>query len=130
MQVLKGAVPITGRPGASLEPLDFSALEDELEKTHGVTAKEVDVMSAALYPKVSAGKMDFLLVVGVGATELSRPGAKRAHFVTNVNMCWIKDTEREQFRGREQLRVVVCVCVCVCVYTVAHIWHMVDDTLR
>ena len=66
--MLKGAPPVTGRPGASLEPLDFGALKDELEKTHGVTAKEVDIMSAALYPKVSTGKSGFLLVVGVGVT--------------------------------------------------------------
>ena len=65
---MKGAAPITGRPGASLEPLDFGALKDELETKHGVTAKEVDIMSAALYPKVSTGKMGFLVVVGVGVT--------------------------------------------------------------
>ena len=53
--MLKGAEIIVGRPGASLEPLDFGALEESLEETHGAKAKEVDVMSAALYPKVCGG---------------------------------------------------------------------------
>lgn len=62
LQVLKGAESLIGRPGASLEPLDFGALKDELEETHGITAKEVDIMSAALYPKVCRGETDWLVL--------------------------------------------------------------------
>ena len=59
-QVLKGTEPIVGRPGASLEPFDFGALQDKLQEKHNVQVKEVDLMSAALYPKVSVedGWMD------------------------------------------------------------------------
>ncbi len=43
---------IDGRPGASLQPLDFDALRQRLEETHGVKMREVDLVSAALYPQV------------------------------------------------------------------------------
>ena len=52
-QVLRGRTPIEGRPGVTLEPLDFAALRAELEAEHAnVLIREVDVMSAALYPQV------------------------------------------------------------------------------
>jgi len=51
-QVLKGQKPIQGRPGASLEPCNFGALEAELVVKHGKTIRDVDVVSAALYPRV------------------------------------------------------------------------------
>ena len=51
--MLKGAKPYyEGRPGESMEPLDFGAIKDHLETTHNVQAKDELVMSAALYPKV------------------------------------------------------------------------------
>lgn len=41
-----------GRPGASLAPFDFDKLKTELKQSHpGATDR--DVMSAALYPKVT-----------------------------------------------------------------------------
>src|SRR5690606_33004676 len=53
-RVLKGAEPIEGRPGATLPPCDFEALARELAAQLGDGLREVDVMSAALYPKVFA----------------------------------------------------------------------------
>jgi pyruvate carboxylase len=50
--VLKGEVPVVGRPGATLAPIDFDALRSDLEAKHVRPIREVDVMSAALYPAV------------------------------------------------------------------------------
>jgi len=44
--------PITGRPGASMEPLDFDKLREELVEKHGAIINDTHVMSAAMYPKV------------------------------------------------------------------------------
>src|SRR5690606_23620790 len=44
---------IEGRPGAVMPPLDFEALRRELESEHpNDRVRDVDVMSAALYPAV------------------------------------------------------------------------------
>ena len=51
-QILKGAATIEGRPGESLEALDFDSLKQSLEEKHETTFSDEDVMSAALYPKV------------------------------------------------------------------------------
>lgn len=51
-KVLKGRPTIEGRPGASLPPLDFAKLKSDLVDKHGPTIRDVDVVSAALYPKV------------------------------------------------------------------------------
>ena len=54
-----------GRPGASLPPLDFEALRQELEERHGPSMiTEQEVMSAALYPKVLEDFLDFRSVYG------------------------------------------------------------------
>ncbi len=50
--VLKGEEPFEGRPGASLPPVDLDALGEELRRTHPGDIRDVDVMSAALYPQV------------------------------------------------------------------------------
>lgn len=52
MQVLKSLPRIEGRPGASLPPLDFKALEEGLRAAHADDITPEDVMSAAMYPKV------------------------------------------------------------------------------
>ncbi|XP_036843117.1 pyruvate carboxylase, mitochondrial isoform X2 [Oncorhynchus mykiss] len=51
-RVLKSLPRIEGRPGATLPPLDFDALEAGLRLLHGDDITEEDVMSAAMYPKV------------------------------------------------------------------------------
>lgn len=51
-QVLKSLPCIEGRPGASLPPMDFKALEEGLRAAHGNDITPEDVMSAAMYPKV------------------------------------------------------------------------------
>ncbi|XP_024881278.1 pyruvate carboxylase, mitochondrial isoform X2 [Temnothorax curvispinosus] len=57
-KVLKDMPRVQGRPGASLAPLDFDALKKELKESHPhVTEK--DVMSAALYPKVTNDYLNF-----------------------------------------------------------------------
>jgi len=58
--VLRGREPITGRPGERLEPADLDALRAELEAQHpSARIREVDVMSAALYPQVFADYFAF-----------------------------------------------------------------------
>lgn len=49
---------VQGRPGASLAPLDFDALKKKLKESHPHVS-EKDVMSAALYPKVTDDYLDF-----------------------------------------------------------------------
>ncbi|XP_064881295.1 pyruvate carboxylase, mitochondrial-like [Oncorhynchus nerka] len=51
-RVLKSLPRIEGRPGATLPPLDFDALEAGLRLLHGDDITQEDVMSAAMYPKV------------------------------------------------------------------------------
>nr|XP_046176286.1 pyruvate carboxylase, mitochondrial-like isoform X2 [Oncorhynchus gorbuscha] len=51
-RVLKSLPRIEGRPGATLPPLDFDALESGLRLLHGDDITQEDVMSAAMYPKV------------------------------------------------------------------------------
>ena len=64
-KVLKGLPTVKGRPGASLEPFDFEALEAELkEKWDGTPIRAVDVVSAALYPQVFDEYMTFRVRYG------------------------------------------------------------------
>ena len=58
-KILHGRTPIEGRPGATLQPVDFDALRRELRDAHGPHIREVDLLSAALYPKVFAEFMAF-----------------------------------------------------------------------
>ncbi|XP_063175279.1 LOW QUALITY PROTEIN: pyruvate carboxylase, mitochondrial [Chroicocephalus ridibundus] len=51
-RVLKDLPRVEGRPGASLPPLDFEALGQELGARHGAPTTPEDLLSAALYPKV------------------------------------------------------------------------------
>jgi len=57
--VLKSLTRIEGRPGASLPPMDFDALEAGLRAAHGEDITPEDVMSAAMYPKVFQEFKDF-----------------------------------------------------------------------
>uniref|UniRef100_A0A914Z8S5 Lipoyl-binding domain-containing protein n=1 Tax=Panagrolaimus superbus TaxID=310955 RepID=A0A914Z8S5_9BILA len=49
-KVLRGKTGISSRPGEGLPPLDFDALQKELEEKHGRELRDVDVMSAAIFP--------------------------------------------------------------------------------
>lgn len=51
-KVLKDLPRIEGRPGASLPPMDFQKLEQELCEKHEEEITMEDVLSAAMYPKV------------------------------------------------------------------------------
>lgn len=57
-KVLKDMPRVQGRPGASLPPLDFDVLKKELKESHPHVS-ERDVMSAALYPKVTEDYLSF-----------------------------------------------------------------------
>ena len=50
--VLKDRSPITVRPGELLEPEDFSEIRRKLKVEQGLTGKDREVISYALYPKV------------------------------------------------------------------------------
>jgi pyruvate carboxylase len=58
-KVLRDLQKIEGRPGASMPPLDFPALRRELEQKWGSHIRDVDELSAALYPQVFAEYMAF-----------------------------------------------------------------------
>lgn len=58
-KILQGKPKIEGRPGESLKPLDFDKLRDELVQEFGRTVREVDVISASLYPKVAREYLEF-----------------------------------------------------------------------
>ncbi|PLX72998.1 MAG: pyruvate carboxylase [Desulfuromonas sp.] len=50
--ILKGEQPLSCRPGELLEPVDFAAKKDELEKKLEHKVSDRDVLSAVLYPGV------------------------------------------------------------------------------
>ncbi|XP_054848412.1 pyruvate carboxylase, mitochondrial isoform X2 [Eublepharis macularius] len=58
-KVLKDLPRVEGRPGASLPPLDFQKLEQELCEKHEEEITTEDVLSAAMYPKVFDEFKDF-----------------------------------------------------------------------
>lgn len=64
VQVLKSLPRIEGRPGASLPPMDFTALEKQLRESHGEDITPEDVMSAAMYPKVFQEFKEFTNIFG------------------------------------------------------------------
>jgi len=52
IQILKGAVPMESRPGASIPLVDFSQLKKDLAESLSVdTVTDKDVVSFAMYPK-------------------------------------------------------------------------------
>ncbi len=57
---LRGREPVHGRPGASMPPLDLDVLAEALRQQHGAGIRDVDVLSAALYPQVFAEYQAFL----------------------------------------------------------------------
>lgn len=63
-QVLKSLPRVEGRPGASLPPMDFQALEKQLRDAHGDEITPEDVMSAAMYPKVFQEFKEFTRTFG------------------------------------------------------------------
>ncbi|XP_062867716.1 pyruvate carboxylase a [Trichomycterus rosablanca] len=63
-KVLKSLPRIEGRPGASLPPMDFQALEEQLCTNHGDDITPEDVMSAAMYPKVFQEFKEFTTTFG------------------------------------------------------------------
>ncbi|KAG5285069.1 hypothetical protein AALO_G00033750, partial [Alosa alosa] len=58
-KVLKNLPRVEGRPGASLPPMDFEAMEKQLRESHDDDITPEDVMSAAMYPKVFQEFRDF-----------------------------------------------------------------------
>jgi len=62
--VLKGAQRIDGRPGASMPPLNFDDLKAKLIAKWGEKIRDVDVISASMYPAVFNEYMDFVKQYG------------------------------------------------------------------
>ncbi|MEM6797080.1 MAG: pyruvate carboxylase, partial [Acidobacteriota bacterium] len=58
-RVVRDLETVEGRPGASLEPLDLDQIRADLEAEHGRKMREVDVLSAALYPQVFREYLEF-----------------------------------------------------------------------
>jgi len=58
-KILKGLTPISGRPGSHLPPLNFSKIKSELEEKHNQPMSECDVLSSAMYPKVTEDYLNF-----------------------------------------------------------------------
>ena len=52
--VLRGQLPLRGRPSARLEPVNFDAEQASLEKKLGHAVRRDDLLSALLYPEVFA----------------------------------------------------------------------------
>ncbi|KAF9182231.1 pyruvate carboxylase [Haplosporangium sp. Z 11] len=50
--IIRGLPRITGRPGADMGKFDLEGLKVELTKKYGKSIRDVDVSSAAIYPKV------------------------------------------------------------------------------
>ncbi|CAC5366019.1 PC [Mytilus coruscus] len=55
---------VNGRPGASLQPVDFDKIKEELIEKHGKRIRDVDVLSSALYPSVTDGFLQFRELYG------------------------------------------------------------------
>lgn len=53
-----------GRPGESLQPLNFERLKSDLIEKHGRKITDYDVMSAAMYPEVCENFLEFRNVYG------------------------------------------------------------------
>lgn len=56
-----GLNPVTGRPGEHMPPLNFSKIKSELEEKHNQQITETDVLSSAMYPKVT-GEFDLIFL--------------------------------------------------------------------
>eukprot|EP00116_Pleurobrachia_bachei_P002674 sb/3462936/ len=51
-RALRGAPTVSGRPGATLEPMDLQAIKADLTSKYGSWVDDRDVMSYAMYPAV------------------------------------------------------------------------------
>ncbi|MEM6996782.1 MAG: pyruvate carboxylase, partial [Myxococcota bacterium] len=58
-KIVRSSERVEGRPGASMPPLDFDALEARLREASSEPVRSVDVVSAALYPKVFDEYLEF-----------------------------------------------------------------------
>lgn len=58
-KILKDKPRVNGRPGASMPPADFKKIKEKLVEKHGNVIRDVDVISSALYPKVTDEFLQF-----------------------------------------------------------------------
>ena len=63
-QLLRGKTPITGRPGAEMDPYDFDAASKMLTDRDGVVPSETDLMSHIMYPDVYEDFVNFCRLYG------------------------------------------------------------------
>lgn len=57
-KILKGAQPLSGRPGASIAPIDLALARKAAERTVGRTITECELASYLMYPKVFGAYAD------------------------------------------------------------------------
>ncbi len=57
--ILKNEKPVTGRPGALLEPEDFDKIEGHLKENYKIVPSKKDVLSYALYPGVFEDYLEY-----------------------------------------------------------------------
>lgn len=112
-QVLKSLPRVEGRPGASLSPMDFQALEKQLREAHGDEITPEDVMSAAMYPKVFQEFKDFTKTFGPVDcldTRLFLDGPKIAEeFEVGMKLLLINNTLLFIERKKHQI-LIRCYC--------------------
>ncbi|GAB6023353.1 hypothetical protein CHUAL_008153 [Chamberlinius hualienensis] len=63
-KILKGLSPIKGRPGETLQSLNFDKLKSDLTEKHGQNISDNDIMSSAMYPDVCDSFLEFRNVFG------------------------------------------------------------------
>ncbi len=69
--VLKGKEPVSGRPGAYLEPVDFAEKKEYLNSKFEISPSKRELLSHALYPKVFEDYLRYIKKYG----DLSRMGS-------------------------------------------------------
>lgn len=71
-KVVAGLETFEGRPGATLAPVDFDGLKSELEERYKRPLRDVDVISASIYPAVFDEYIEFRNQYGVVAALPTR----------------------------------------------------------
>eukprot|EP00887_Chlorella_sp_A99_P003326 scaffold26.g3326.t1 len=96
-RVLKSRVPVEGRPGASLPPVDFGSVEAQLRERHiGAHFSQRDVLSYIQYPKVFD---DYQAFVARYSTHVDRLPTRA--FLAPLDV----DEEARAGRGRRHARL-------------------------
>ena len=71
-RVIRNKPRIDGRPGATMEPLDFKKIKAELRAKFGKHITDCDVSSYVMYPKVNAGQSRCFVTLTIGSCRYSK----------------------------------------------------------